>query len=223
MADDPTTEFRIIVVAPDQLEQFLAMIRDYYKAADEATYFLEEELGISNVHGIANLRDAMSHFAAFLGTAETDRRQTHLHLAEEHIRRAILEAYETGIDDLTVRHADLYERYKARLLPVKDKHAILRSAPNRLSIETTLKGIENRVTEGRSIKAKRLWETEWKEGVFAFVDAFERLRELHSTMEDYWFKYEQLGRDKLLFRITVWAAIATAVSIALGVLQLMHR
>ena len=220
---DPGPDFRIIIVAPDQLEQFLAMIRDYYKAADEATYFLEEELGISNVHGIANLRDAMSHFSALLGTADVDRRQTHLHLAEEHIRRAILEAYETGIDDLTVRHSELYERYKSRLLPVKDKYPILRSAPNRLSIETTLKGIESRVTEGRSIKAKRLWETEWKEGVFAFVDAFGRLRELHSNMEEYWYKYEQLGRDKLQIRLAVWATIATIVSLALTAFTLMHH
>ena len=102
-----------------ELQRFLTLIRDSHKLADKATYFIESRAGVSNIYGIANLRDVMSHLAAFLEKDATlAERKEHLVKAEEHTRRAILEAYETAIAELGIKFQYLYDSYKKRLLPV---------------------------------------------------------------------------------------------------------
>ena len=200
----------------DILEQFLLMFRDYYRAADEATYFLEAEMGISNIHGIANLRDAMSHFAAFLNCDDGSKRRDHLVAAEEHVRRAIVEAYETGLDALIVKFEPLYEEYLKSVLPAKDRHRSLADAPNRLQIDAALRTIRRLEEEGRSVKTKRLWEPEWGVGTFGFVEAFRKLKELYSNLQDYNRRYEDLRLERKNTWLHVWGIAATIVVGILG-------
>jgi hypothetical protein len=48
------------------IEKFLILIRENYRKADKATFFLELRAGVSNVPGIANSRDVLSHLATAL-------------------------------------------------------------------------------------------------------------------------------------------------------------
>jgi len=90
---------KILGVDATLIERFLVLFRDNYREVDLATLFLEQSEGISNAQGFLNVRDAMSHFVTAL-SMETpkEKRTEQLATCEEHLRRAILEPYETTLN-----------------------------------------------------------------------------------------------------------------------------
>src|SRR5947209_18289498 len=105
------------------VERFLLLIRDNYKKADKATFFLEQRSGIVNIQGITNMRDVLSHLVTLLDPATPDGKwEEQLGNAEEHLRRAIIEPYEIALNELTVKFEELYDRYRQLVLPIKDNH-----------------------------------------------------------------------------------------------------
>lgn len=183
-------------VPQSELERFLRLIRDGYPKAELATCFLEERAGISNVPSMANVRDALSHFATFLDPEiDPNKRQEQILYAEEHVRRAIVEPYQIAVEDLTVRVADLYHKYKASLLPVKDRFLSLNGAPNEVQIDARLRDIQVLVSNGRVAKGRNRWDELWENGVKDFTTAFDRLKSLHSELEGYWYRFEQATTD----------------------------
>jgi len=69
-------------------------------------------------YGITNLRDVLSHLSTFLSPGKSsEQRQAQLNTAEEHLRRSIIEPYETALNELTAQFAELYERYRQAVLP----------------------------------------------------------------------------------------------------------
>jgi hypothetical protein len=143
------------------VESFLTLIRDNYREADKATFFLEQRTGIVNVQGIANVRDVLSHLVTLLNPdTPPEKKAEQLANAEEHLRRAIIEPYELALNDLLIKFNELYFNYKERLLPVKDRHLLLQSAPNDVSIEATLKEVGELYVLGRSGKGKNFWSKE---------------------------------------------------------------
>jgi hypothetical protein len=179
------------------VETFLELIRDNYKKADAASLFLEQRTGKANVYGITNLRDVLSHLATLLnsGTPE-EKRQEQLTNAEEHLRRAVVEPYETALNTLTVQFDDLYEKYKRDVLPVQDRFPGLQAAPNTGSIEAQLEEVRGLTSNGRLAKAKNLWDPEWEVGVASFIEGYKKLADLHRLLEEYCFKQAQLARDE---------------------------
>jgi len=181
------------------VESFLLLIRDNYKKADQANLFLEQRTGEANVYGITNLRDVLSHLATLLSTKTPDeKRPEQLTNAEEHLRRAIVEPYETAFNKLTVQFDDLYEKYKRDVLPVQDRFPGLQAAPNAGSIEAQLEDTRGLTSNGRLAKAKNLWDPEWETGVTSFIDGYKKLSDLHRMLEEYCFKQEQLVRDGMV-------------------------
>ena len=143
------------------------------------------------------MRDVLSHLVTLLDPATPpDKWEEQLGNAEEHLRRAIIEPYEIALNELTVKFEELYEKYKQQVLPVKDKHTVLRNAPNSVSIEATLQKIRENTSNGRYGKAKNLWNPEWEAGVTSFIAAYDGLSSLYSSLEGHWNDYEQIRRDR---------------------------
>jgi hypothetical protein len=179
------------------VESFLELVRDNYKKADAANLFLEQRTGEANVYGITNLRDVLSHLATLLSPkTPTEKRAEQLTNAEEHLRRAIVEPYETALNKLIVQFDDLYEKYKRDVLPVQDRYPGLQAAPNTGSIEAQLEETRALTSNGRLAKAKNLWDPEWELGVTGFIDGYKKLSDLHRLLEEYCFKQAQLARDE---------------------------
>ena len=203
------------------VEKALSLIRDNYRRADEACFFLEERAGINNVQAITNMRDAISHLVTLLNPNLSDKkRQEQLGNAEEHLRRAIIEPYEIAIDSRIKEFYGIYIRYRERLLPIKARHTILSDAPNGISIEARMREIHRLTTKGRAGKGKNLWDAAWEDGVTSFIDAFDILSELKSELETHWHNYEQIGRDRRQRWLAIWGILATIATFVLGVLLL---
>jgi hypothetical protein len=204
------------------IEQYLLLIKNNYRRAEKATYFLEQRTGLVNFVGVANMRDALSHLVTLLDeNTPDDQRQAQLISAEEHLRRAILEPYNISVNRLTVRFKELYENYRHRVLPVQDKHPILFGSPNDVAIRSSMREISDLVSKGRAAKAKNLWDPGWEDGVASLVEAFDRLSELYSQLEGYWFKYEHMEREKKQTWLTWWSLIATLLSLLLPLLFIL--
>lgn len=204
------------------VEKALYLIRDNYRKADEACFFLEERAGINNIQAITNVRDATSHIVTLLNKPDlsNEQREVQLGNAEEHLRRAIIEPYEIAIDSLTKDFYPLYLQYRERLLPVKARHTVLGSAPNSISIDARLREIQQLTVKGREGKGKNLWDPAWEEGISAFIDAFDKLFELKAELETHWYNYEQIGRDRRQIWLAAWGIIATLTTFILGILLL---
>lgn len=178
------------------VETFLKLIRDNYNKVDMAAFFLEQRTGIINIQGVTNVRDVLGHLANFLQPELTpDQREEQINAAAEHLRRAVTEPYEVAVNELLSRFAKLYERYKQELLPVRDEHVPLSTAPSPSAIEARLVEIQNLRREARNIKNENMWSPEWEQGVVRFAEAFDKLAALYSDIESYWYKFEQIERD----------------------------
>ena len=211
------------------LMRFLVLIRDNYRKADKATFFMERRAGVMNPCAIYNLRDVLSHFATFLDPkTPPEDRPDQLASAEEHLRRAIIEPYEIGLASLIERLEPLYQNYKARLVPVKDRHIALSTAPNQVQMDKALGEVNDLVQKGKNAKANNRWDAEWEAGVKALPEAYEMLASLHSEMESKWYIFEQIERDsardlerakqnKKQTALTVWGIVATILVGALAI------
>jgi hypothetical protein len=201
------------------VERYLLLIRDHYRKAEKATYFIEQRTGVVNFVGVANVRDALSHLVTLLDeNTPAEKRNDQLISAEEHLRRAILEPYNIAINKQLVLFKELYEKYKRQLLPVKDKFPSLLGAPNDVSIRSTMGEVRSLVAKGRSAKAKNLWDPTWEEGVAALVEAFDKLADLFSVVEQYWYKYEQVKGESRTLLLTVWGVVASLLSLLIPLL-----
>lgn len=226
------------------VERFLLLIRNNYGKVDEARFFLEQKTGVASVPAMANVRDVVSHLASLLSRdTPDDKRFEQLANAEEHLRRAIIEPYETALNKLTVQFEDLYEQYKAKVVPIQHRHADLGGAPAVAAIEKRLDEIQHLSSNGRFAKAKNLWDSEWEEGVASFIEGYGKLAKLRSELEEYFNRAEQIIRDenhqaelsdlkrqvdsasRHSSRLTVWGIVATVLvgvlAIAVSIVSIM--
>jgi hypothetical protein len=211
------------------LSRFLVLIRDNYRKADKAMFFMERRAGVTNASAVYNVRDVLSHFATFLDSkTSAENRRDQLANAEEHLRRAIIEPYELGLADLTKRLEPLYEKYKARLLPVKDRHTALGAAQNQVQVDAALREINELIQKGKRAKSNNRWDKDWEEGVQAYEEAYEQLAKLNSHMETQLFVFEQIEREfardverasqnKKQTLLTWWGIVATILSCILAI------
>ncbi|MGA8431448.1 MAG: hypothetical protein WB729_16615 [Candidatus Sulfotelmatobacter sp.] len=214
---------RVCGVDKALVEQYLLLIRNNYRKAEKATYFLEQRTGLVNFVGVANMRDALSHLVTLLDENTPDnQRQAQLISAEEHLRRAILEPYNISVNRLTVKFKEVYANYRQRVLPVQDKYPILLGSPNDVAIRSSLREISDLVSKGRAAKAKNLWDPGWEQGVASLVEAFDKLSELYSQLEGYWFKYEHMKRERKQTWLTWWSLVATLLSLVIPLLLVLQ-
>jgi hypothetical protein len=219
LAEAPTRQ--ICGVDERLIVQFLKLIRDYYKKADKATFFLEQRTGLVNVPGIANIRDVFSHLVTLLdpNTAD-DQREAQVENAAEHLRRAIVEPYEMALNELTAeRFKNLYGRYKSSVIPVCARYPALNGAPNIVSVEARLREIETLAALGRAAKAENIWNPEWEKGVASFIEAFEKLSDLYQELEQHLNIYDQIMRDRKSTLINIASLAAGIGGFVLGIIS----
>lgn len=210
-------------VSQSQLEEFLRLIRDGYPKADDASFFLEVRAGISNVPNMANVRDTLSHLVTFLDPElDITRRADQISDAEEHLRRAIIEPYQVAVEDLFKRIDELYGKYKASLLPVREKHPALSGSPNEIQVDARLRHIKELLLLARKAKRRNRWDEEWENGVANYILAFDELETLHSELERYWHRFEQLRTGKHHTRLHFVIGIGTFV-LAIAIDYLAHH
>ena len=198
----------------DLVERFLALIRDNYKKADMAAFFLETRSGIADFQAAANMRDVLSHLTTMLDPeSPPNKKSEQLVNAEEHLRRAIVEPYETAINNLLVSFKDLYDVYKAKVLLAKSDYPELAGAPSRDAIELTLSKVTNHYQKGRAAKTINLWTSEWEGGIAHLVEAFDILSTLKGEVEAYWNKFSYLeAQDRRARRRKKNDSVTTAES-----------
>ena len=194
--EGPPQQNVICGIDQNLLETFLQLIRDNYKKADLAAFFLEQRTGIINVQGVTNIRDVLGHLATFLQPELTrEFREEQIANAAEHLRRAVVEPYEVALSELVSQFATLYEKYKQNVLPGRDEHVGLSNAPTTSVIDARLEEINRLSREARRLNAQNIWDPEWDQGVEKFIAAFNKLSDLYSEIESYWYKFEQIERD----------------------------
>jgi hypothetical protein len=195
---DKGNKQRIVGVEQDMLEEFLRLVRDAYPIADKANFFLERHTRKTNIVGITNLRDVLSHLASFLREDATDdKRAEQLTNAKEHVRRSILEPYETAFLSRLEAFHGLYDQYKKEFLPsTLRQHPALSAAPDQGMIDTQMTQITELADAGRASKAENDWTKAWDVGVKSYVQAFNELSLLHAELEKYWNQWETVRRDE---------------------------
>jgi hypothetical protein len=195
----PVNEEKLLGVDKYLLVKFLNLIQDKYPKADKAHFFLQTRAELPNIHGVANLRDVLSHLTSFLDENEPPETKTaHIDNAAEHFRRAILEPYESALNRLTINFNQLYEKYREFVLPVMREHEILRNAPDKETVEDRLGQIKELSLKGRDAKRLNVWNDDWEEGVTCFITAYDNLSYLFSEIEQYWNNYQKLDKEKEL-------------------------
>jgi hypothetical protein len=198
------------------LAGFLLLVRDNYKKADKASYFLERRAGVVNTCAMTNLRDVLSHLATFLDvTTPAHKREAQLASAEEHLRRAILEPYEIGLATLTEKFTSNYDRYRETLLPVKDVIVGFGGAPNRLLVDSRVEEVNALALKGKQAKGRNIWDDDWEDGVASFADAYEKLFALHAEIEDWLFKHNQYQSSKVQIKLGRWGIFWTLLAFLL--------
>jgi hypothetical protein len=199
------------------LVRFLILIRDNYKKADKASYFLERRAGVVNTCAMTNLRDVLSHLATFLDVATpAHKREAQLASAEEHLRRAILEPYEIGLATLTEKFTARYEEYRETLLPIKESVVGFASAPNRVRVDGRIEEINALALKGKLAKGRNVWDEEWEDGIAALADAYDRLFALHAEIEDWLFKHSQHRSSRIQIGLGRWGIFWTILALILA-------
>jgi hypothetical protein len=185
----------------DELDRFLALIRDTYPKAPLAALFLEQrsQQPTVSVPAITNIRDVLSHFSTFLRFDLTpEKRKEQLTLAKEHLRRSIHEPYEIAFLDNINHFIPLFQRYNEELLTAKDQHPFLSSAPTRANVEARLKEIYSLADAGRIAKGYNELNSSWEEGTNRLIGALDKLVGLVQEIEEHFYKFQSVTREASL-------------------------
>lgn len=174
------------------LERFLILIRDRYPLVERASFFLETREGLSNVSGLANVRDVVNHLAALLDpSTPAEKKEIQLANAEEHLRRAATEPYEIALGRALERFQSLHERARTGL----DRKGP-QSRPTELAVNSKLAEVRELAAAGRNAKTRNLWEPAWEDGVAKMLDAYEKLAQLNADLENDIHRLEQLRANR---------------------------
>ena len=197
LASSPKVRPEILGIDFFIVERFLKMVRDHYKEADKAAFFLEQRVGISNVQGFTNLRDVLSHLASMLDDSSSDAaREAQLFNAEEHFRRATLEPYEIALGVRTEKFQLLYEQYLKELIPAKSEYPELECAPNDVQIQSKLRMVADLSTQGRAAKNRNALDNAWEVGALKFIESFSILEDLYSELNRHWSTFDHLRKER---------------------------
>jgi len=178
---------KFLGVYNEVLEKYLTLIREKYLAVNAAAAVLEARTGVSSTNvTMTNLRDVLSHLHTLLTHPEAsyEEQMSQVAGAEEHFRRALMEAYQFLIDFEGDKIEKTLIAYKEQVLPLRETADVLATAPNLLSIKALRDAIDDKTAKGREAKGENLWNKEWEDGVLLFTEASDELRELHTQLED---------------------------------------
>ena len=211
-----TPNARIIDTLDEEvIESFLRLLRDKYRLADTANFFLEHNENTSGISvAITNQRDVVSHFITALKDPALSKAKLmeQVSNAEEHLRRAIIEPYELSINLRLESLFRIIEHYKEKVLP-RGQQTGFATCPSLRQIEARVREIADLRNSGRSRKAKNIWDADWEDGVKAFVKAYELARELCLELEEYLVRVRQFEMAENNQSVTQDAANSSAAAV----------
>jgi len=194
------------------ISRFLTLIRDYYRQADKAAFFLEHHAGKTHILTMANLRDVLSHFATMLDPATSaEQRREQLINAEEHMRRAIIEPYEIALGAISERFVRVHDEFNKKTRSLNDKAWQVKRA----EIERKLSEIREDAEKGRFAKTVPLGCPLWDEGVAALINAYDGMATLHSQMEEYLYANETPKRKNGILLIAAGVILGLVCALLL--------
>ena len=196
-----------------------------YPLADDAGVYLETRTGEQNQAGVANIRDALSHFRTIIANATTatpathDDRKAQLASASEHLRRATIEPYERCANIVVKEKIQsLYSIFVHEVLPRRHKLiAKGHNVPTLEAINTKLRVITGLVAAGRHGKRENDWTERWGEGLKQLKEAHELAENLRDELQQIVDHYRAWGSDRWSTWYFVWGLSATLLSAALGI------
>lgn len=216
-------------VEKEILKDFLELFRDNYEKTNIATHFLEQNEGVSNAQGIANIRDSLSHFTSALQPNSTfTQRREHVTSAEEHLRRAIIEPYERAVNHKLTKFHALNADYRRDVIPLISRDSRYVNAPEESRITAVLDEVKAFLSRARNTKGKSFRDPDWQEGVLGLIEGYNLLVNLSDSVEKYWNEYSYNRNEELrayesrkqtwiaLWSITI-TAIACLVTVALAI------
>jgi hypothetical protein len=92
----------------------------------------------------------------------------------------------------------LFQKYNEELLPAKDKHPFLSSAPTRANVEARLKEIYNMADAGRIAKGNNELNSSWEEGTSHLIGALDKLDGLVHEIEGHFYKFQSVTKETSL-------------------------
>ena len=91
-------ENELLGVKFEYLEQMIRLIRERYSIVKKGTKYLENLEREYDLTALANIRDFVSHIETVFREDICDReREANLDQSEEHLRRALVEPYQTAL------------------------------------------------------------------------------------------------------------------------------
>lgn len=200
---------KICGVNKEIAEQILLMIRDKFEDFDKGTYYLAS-LGYDNDIGYRNIRDMLSHIKTALSKeANRKEKEIQVSLAEEHLRRALVEPYEVGAQEEFKKTRDLYNKFTKLICSIKENEKQFLKAPAEDKLKEQLKSIYRHMETGRKKKSVNLWNSDWEEAVEEFTKAAEKAQEINNHLEidiDLMTHRNIHKQNKVYF---IWALAAT--------------
>ncbi len=207
---DKKTEIRGIQV--DIIEKILMMIQEKFPAFNDGTYYMAAKFNLDNDIGYHNLRDMLTHFeAAILKTKTHEERNTQIILAEEHLRRALVEPYELVANMKLDDARQLFKEFIERQLSASKKDKVLLIEVEELKIEEKFKEIGALLVSAREKKAVNLWNDEWERSVEEFTFAADKGLDLCDILR---IRIQDLKRKSLDRRSRnrfIWAFVTTVL------------
>lgn len=208
------------------IDKILFLIQDKFPSFNAATYFLEHNLGIENDIGFTNLRDFLSHILLIVSKKEADELfyENQLALAEEHIRRAIVEPFELAATMKIDSARDAYEFYQ---LNISNQYNFEPSEieKNNTYFNQQFARIYDLMRTGREKKTTNVWDSDWEEGIKIFVEAYELANTVCGLLTQHNKLIERYNLEKKTKVYFWWGIIATVgfgiTGIALGILALL--
>ena len=219
MVDDKNET--IVSIDRDIIEQFLLLIRDKFPLVDKANYFLERNCGVSGINiAIVNQRDFLSYFCSVLKNNDLSREdQMHqVAAAEEHLRRAIGDSYKKALSIQLVKVKQIYEDYKAYVLPIREKQKYLMYSPDFDSVNDTLKKIDDLRNEASTSYTGNRWDEGFEKYVKKYIDAFLLAKELAENLEKFISLVSEKDKQATISRRNFWlywSVLANTVTLVL--------
>ena len=202
------------------VEQFLELFRDRYPAVEDGNYWLSRTAGAEAVGvGIANTRDALSHFVTILSNTQltSEEQLQQLNHAEEHLRRAALEPYAIAARHTEAQLRDDLPKYVARVLPLIGRPE-LSSARSYGDLMDRIREFQDLRRSARASKARNRWDDAWMKGVEQLTAAYLGTSKLHEEMKDQIEVAHQVRRRLLRNSIAYWGLTIALISIGLTLL-----
>ena len=222
------TEQLIQNVKVEHIEKIIKLIQDKFPVFNNGTYFLEEKFAVENDIGFTNLRDFLTHVLSIINTRDEKDifYENQLALAEEHLRRAIVEPFEFGAHIQIDKAKKAWEFFSSNVVPITE----LKENENFNIIEDekireNFSRIYVLMRTGREKKTENVWNDDWEEGITKFVEAYELAVDLTNIIEANNNIYVKLNLHKKNRQYFWWAMIATfafgVTGIILGILSLL--